>query len=123
MQTYFKDGTYIDSAYDKLMNGDTILYYTFKDDSSKVIFTLYDFNKGKRNFDVAYLQLKTNIFHFKNNIRIDMPRTEFFNTLNIKETDCDTFDINLDKKFSGRYYRFVFIDDRLQKISKEYVLE
>jgi hypothetical protein len=118
---YFKEGIRMDSAYDKMINGDTIITYIFKDENSKVVFSLFNLSKGRRSFDVAYLQIRSDLMVFKNGIKINMSRSDFFNTLGIKKTDCDTFDINLDQKSSGRYFRFVFSDEKLKSIDKEYV--
>jgi hypothetical protein len=118
---YFREGIKMDSAYDKFINGDTIVTYTFKDDNSKVVFSLFNLSKGRRNFDVSYLQIRSDLMVFKNGIKINMSRSDFFNTLGIKKTDCDTFDIDLGQKLSGRYFRFVFSDEKLKSIGKEYV--
>jgi hypothetical protein len=118
---YFKEGIGMDSAYDKMINGDTIVTYTFKDENSKVIFSLFNLSKGRRNFDVTYLQIRSDLMFFKNGIKINMSRSDFYNTLGIKKTDCDTFDIDLDPKFNGCYFRFVFSDEKLKSIDKEYV--
>ncbi len=118
---YFREGIKMDSAYDILVNGDTLVTYTLKDDNSKVVFSLFNLSKGKRNFDVAYLQIRSDLMVFKNGIKINMSRSDFFNTVGIKKTDCDTFDIDLDQKLSGRYFRFVFSDEKLKSIDKEYV--
>jgi len=117
----FKKGVEIDSMYSKLFKGDSVLYYTYKDDISKVVLSLYNLSKGQRNFDVACLELRSNILVFKNGIRINMSRSDFFKTLGIQETDCDTFEISLDQEYSGKYFWFVFVDDKLSSISKKYV--
>jgi hypothetical protein len=120
---YFNKGIIVDSSYHTLSDGEAMLYYTFKDDSSKFVLSLDNYSKGKLDFSVAYFDIKTDIFKFDNGIKINMTRSDFFKAMEIKETDCDTFDIDLNAKFSDYYYRFVFVDDKLNSIKTEYIRE
>jgi hypothetical protein len=48
-----------------------------------------------------------------------MSRSDFSPVLGINKTDCDTFDLG--QKLSGHYFRFVFSNEKLKSIGKEYV--
>ena len=74
---YFKSGIKIDSSFTKRSDGGDVLAYTFKDDSSKFIFSLYDYSEGKLNFDLAYFETKSDIFKFNNGIKVNMTRSDF----------------------------------------------
>jgi len=117
--TFFTKNVQIDSSIKKRSDGGEILDYTFRDDSSKVIFVLYDYADHKFDFNIAYFQIKTDIFRFNNDIKINMTRSDFFKTLNTKISDCDTFDIFADKP--GYYFRCVFNKDKLKSVTIELI--
>jgi hypothetical protein len=109
----------VDSSVVKTHNGDSLLSYIFQDDSSKIVFCLSNLSQGKHDFDIIDFDLKSNLFRFKNGIKINMTRTDFYNKILTKETNCDSFDI----KFSriGNFLRFIFVRDTLKHIKTEYI--
>ena len=121
IQNLFDKNVLIDSAFDNRGNGLISLHYTFKDKNSKVVFSLYDVSKGKRNFDIAYLDLKTDIFKFRNGIKVNMTRSDFFKAMKLKETDCDTILIDPKTRRNWYDYRFEFKNDTLRLIKTEYI--
>ncbi len=119
MMKYFKKGVKIDSILSKQYNGDTVVFYKYYDESSHFIFSLYNYSNGKYNYEIASFQISSNILKFKNNIECGMTRKELFNAINFKKVSCDTVSIHYG--FRGYYFVFIFQDNKLKQMSKEYI--
>jgi len=115
---YFNKNTLIDSGFNLTARGDSIKFYRFYNDDSRVIFDGFPANKI---FNIAVLELNSDLFRFKNGIRIGIAKMDFFNTLELDESNCDTVDIMDIKRQKGYYFRFVFKNDILKSIRREYI--
>jgi hypothetical protein len=116
---YFNTGVQIDSGFDLKSNGDTVKFYKFYNNDSRMIFSLNNYSKGEEDFDIALFEINSDFFMFKNGIQVNMLRRDFFKTIETKETNCDTFDIV--EPYHGCYFRFTFREDKLKAICKEYI--
>jgi hypothetical protein len=116
---YFDSSVQIDSGFNTKSNGDSVKFYRFHNNDSRMIFSLNNYSIGEKDFDIAIFEINSYFLKFKNDLQVDMSRAEFFKILEIKETDCDTFDII--EPTGGCYYRFTFTEDILKAILKEYI--
>jgi len=117
----FKINVNIDSGFTQDSFGDTIKFYKFYDDRSRVIFSLNDYSKGSTEYDLAIFEIKSNILQCNTPIHYNSTRKDFFELIHTQQTDCDTI-IFLEQKTVSRYYRFEFVNDTLKHIGLEFFL-
>jgi hypothetical protein len=118
----FNSKVKVDSGYNQNSAGDTVKFYKFYDDKSRIIFSLNDYHKKSRKYNIAVFEINSNILIKKSAIYFNMPRNDFFQFLKYQKSDCDTIFIN-DYKPIENYYRIIFVNDTLKQIKYEYVME
>jgi hypothetical protein len=118
---FFNQGVIIDSGFNQNSAGDSIKFYKFYDDKSRVIFSLNNYSKGSTKFEIAIFEIKSNILKNNPAIHYKTTRNDFFALINAPQTDCDTIFIT-NKKSDFRYYRFEFDNDTLKYLGWEYIL-
>lgn len=118
MRKYFKVGVNIDSTFSTLHDGDSILYFKYYDENSQLIFSLNNYNEGKYIYKIALFQIYSNFIKLRNNFEFGMSRKDIFDALKLDKVNCDT--VQILNKSSGYYYMFVFKNNKLNYLSKEY---
>jgi hypothetical protein len=107
-----------DSILDKRKENETNLIFSLTDKTSIIKYYQMFYKAGdKKNLKLFEYSITTNIIKFKNEIKIGMPRDDFFEKIKRDYVDCDTFEINLG--LTGFYYFFVFRKDTLIRIERK----
>ena len=89
--------------------------YTFSDKDSKIsLFVKINNTNGDNYFYLNKSTIKTDLIKFKNDIRINMSRHDFFKAIKSTWAECDTVTIKEGDMIT--YYYFIFEDDKLKTI-------
>jgi hypothetical protein len=94
----------------------TFKAYTITNGDSKIRITHINYKNGKQECLVADFIITKDLFIVDNCIQIGMKKKDFFNKMNMKMAECDTFHFSTrDKIFS---YYFNFRNDSLKSIQR-----
>lgn len=110
---YFKKDVKTDSNFIS-SKWDTILYYEYYDDSSRFYIDICNYKKKIYKYTIGGFKINSDLIRFKNGIRYNMTRDEFFSVVDCEELNCDTLYVQCS---NGYYYRFIFRNDKLKQIS------
>jgi hypothetical protein len=110
----------IDSGYDLNSLNDSIKYFIIKDNQSKLVVVQFGYQKKNYRYDIVDLEISSNLIEFKNGLKINMKKSDFFEMFNYAVQEADMVDISLGRQ--GFYYRCKFRNDRLIMIKKQYIL-
>jgi hypothetical protein len=119
MVKYFNQGVKIDSGFTIKIDKDTLFFYKYYDDLSELIFSIEGTRNSKYNYNIAKLNLNSELIQLKNDISYGMKKSDLFHTISYNEVDCDTFEIM--DAYYGIYFKFIFQNDKLRHLSKEYI--
>ena len=110
---YFNENTLIDSIRKEDSPGYTYYLFRFSDSLSSLDFLVKSFNE-KESFYLDRGLIESNLFSFRNGLKIGQDRADVFNRLNLSIAECDTFRFS-DGELSTDY-DFLFKEDTLIKI-------
>jgi hypothetical protein len=113
LRSYFNASVTVDSV-ESSNEGYISWIYTFRDNTSKISFFVKKGDTEDKYFYLEQSSIKSDLLKTKNGIRINISRNDFFNTIKISPSICDTFTIQ--EGDMATYYRFIFDKDKLKTI-------